>query len=298
MSISNTLRFIAYHPLGEAGPIRRVLKFANWQIASRLLGGKILFNWIDDAKLLTGRGEAGVTGNYYVGLMELKDMGFLLHYMRESDSFVDVGANAGVYTVLAAKVVGAKAFCFEPISETFTRLKRQLAINELSDSVEAHNKGVGSKAGQLFFTTDADCMNHVVDGPGENTENVPVVALDDVLPQQSTSYVMKIDVEGFEPQVLNGASRLFAASKVDAVVVETTGNGSVEGSTDQRIDQILRGHGFTAVYYDPLQRSLEKAPPYTTSRGNSIYVRDLDAAAKRVQKARRFKIKTAFDALI
>lgn len=44
----------------------------------------------------------GATGNVYVGLHEFESMGFVLHVLRSSSAFIDVGANVGAYTVLAA----------------------------------------------------------------------------------------------------------------------------------------------------------------------------------------------------
>lgn len=50
----------------------------------------------------------GATGNIYVGLHEFEDMAFLLHVLRRTDLFVDVGANIGSYTILAGGAAGAK----------------------------------------------------------------------------------------------------------------------------------------------------------------------------------------------
>jgi len=47
--------------------------------------------------------------------MNVNDMGFLLHFLRKDDLFLDVGANIGSYTVLAGGAVGAKSISFEPV---------------------------------------------------------------------------------------------------------------------------------------------------------------------------------------
>ena len=49
----------------------------------------------------------GATGNLFCGLHEIEDMGFVLHFLRSDDIFLDVGVNVGTYTVLAAGVAGS-----------------------------------------------------------------------------------------------------------------------------------------------------------------------------------------------
>ena len=63
-----------------------------------------------------------MTGNIYCGLAKFADMAFVLHVLRAGDLFVDIGANAGAYTLLASSVTGAKTTCFEPAPATYARL--------------------------------------------------------------------------------------------------------------------------------------------------------------------------------
>jgi hypothetical protein len=66
---------------------------------------------------LSLKGLTGATGNWYCGLDAFEDMAFLLHFMREEDLFVDVGANIGSYTILAGNEVGAETIEIEPITD-------------------------------------------------------------------------------------------------------------------------------------------------------------------------------------
>ncbi len=79
----------------------------------------------------------GATGNFYTGLHEFEDMSFVLHALRSTDVFVDVGANIGSYTVLAAAVVGAQCIAFEPILETYGHLLQNVNLDgDLNRSVQ------------------------------------------------------------------------------------------------------------------------------------------------------------------
>lgn len=284
------LRFLMGHPLGRG--LRPVWKFVRWQISMRMTPQKIVFPWIDDARLIAGRGETGITGNYYVGLMEFDDMGFLLHYLSEEMTFVDVGANAGVYTVLAAKVKRCPSIAFEPIAGTFARLLDQIRLNAIQDRVHAVRKGVGARPGTLRFTTDRDTVNRVTDLDTANTSVIDVTTLDAELPEDG-HYVLKIDVEGFEMPVLEGAAQVLASSAVSAIVIELNGSGQAYGVSDADIHRHLLNLGFASVRYDPLTRTLTPADR-PSERGNTIYLRDVEAARQRVGAEPRHRIVSAF----
>ena len=148
----STLKFILTHPL-----IKRdkkwacFLNYTFWQIGARLLAKKIIVPWVGESKLIIGIGETGATGNVYTGFAEYQDMLFLLHALRPEETFVDIGANIGVYTILASKVIGAKTISFEPIRSAYDRLLDQVKINRVDHLVSAENKGVGEKNEYLFF---------------------------------------------------------------------------------------------------------------------------------------------------
>ena len=91
-----------------------------WQVGSRLLPLGSTLPYVGDTRLFVTRGMTGATGNWYCGLHEVDEMGFVLHALRPGDLFVDVGANIGSYTVLAAGAVGADAIAVEPVPTTFT----------------------------------------------------------------------------------------------------------------------------------------------------------------------------------
>ena len=161
MNFLRIVRFIASHPLNESGRLSAVLKFIRYQFATRLFDSKFLVNWVNDAKFIVSKGETGLTGNLYCGLMEYQYMSFLLHYLRRDDKFYDIGANVGAYTILASGVIGAESVSFEPLPSTYDRLVDQIKINRIEHLVEPINSGVGDKAETLQFTNNLNCMNRV-----------------------------------------------------------------------------------------------------------------------------------------
>ena len=156
------------------------MRFAKWQIGSRLVPGAVVYDWINGSRFLVRTGETGLTGNIYTGLHEFSDMGFLLHFLRDEDLFIDVGANVSSYTILACSVAGARAYAFEPVPSTYNRLTENMRLNHLDNKVKYVNKGVGTQQGSIAFTSDRDTMNHAL-AHGEqssNTINIDVISLD------------------------------------------------------------------------------------------------------------------------
>src|SRR6478609_823915 len=102
----STLRFIIRHPLNQRRRLAALMRFASWQLGSRVKTEHVI-PWVAGTKLVVRRGMTGATGNIYCGLHEFADMAFVLHALRPGDLFVDVGANIGSYTVLASAVCDA-----------------------------------------------------------------------------------------------------------------------------------------------------------------------------------------------
>ena len=226
--------------------------------------------------------------------MEYEDMTFLLHYLRKSDVFYDIGANVGAYTILASAVRGCRAHTLEPLPETFDRLVDQLKINRIEDLVDAKNNGVGSKADVLEFTNTLNCMNRVNTDPN-NTDvtKVNVISLDDTFDPDCNSLV-KIDVEGYEKFVFDGGTRFFASPHIAALIVELNDAGEKFGCKDTEIDRAIRAFGFVPVTYEPMSRTLKGLDTFNDGR-NTIYVRDIDAAAERCKSADKVVVHTAGD---
>ena len=222
MSLLNTISFIWKHPLNRSHQWRAVYRFLRWQIASRLMPESAFgVPFVNNTRLFMSRGMTGATGNWYCGLHELSEMGFVLHVFNEGDVFVDVGANIGSYTIIAAGAIGARVVAIEPIPATFKRLEENIDLNRLNDRVRAHCLGLSDKPGILMFTSHLDTVNHVVakSEPG-NSISIPVTTLDDLL-QGTSPTIIKIDVEGHEVAVLEGSKKTLSNPALIAILLET-----------------------------------------------------------------------------
>jgi FkbM family methyltransferase len=231
---------------------------------------------------------AGATGNVYCGLHEFEDMTFVLHLLRPGDLFVDVGANVGSYTVLAARVTGAHCIAIEPLPATFAHLEDNLRINCITHLTCALNVGLGLASGRLPFTSSFDTANHVSVDRDERVVEMEVRTLDDVVGDRVPSLI-KIDVEGFETQVLAGGARTLRHPDLIGVILELNRSGARYGHSDEQIIATMNMYGFEMYRYMPLKRTLERSGS-VSSRGNALFMKRADVARQRVTSAPGFLI--------
>jgi FkbM family methyltransferase len=268
--------------------IHSLINYFKWQINCRINDFPIIYTFTSNSKLIVYKGMAAATGNYYCGLMEFNDMAFLLHFLREEDLFIDVGANIGSYTILASGEIGSKSISVEPIPSTFKSLEDNIQINKLSSKVKALNIGLSSTAGSLKFTKSMDSVNHVATDADIDIIDVYIDTLDNILLLESAPSIIKIDVEGFETEVLLGAKNTLKADNLKAIIIELNGSGQRYGYDEIKIHEMLLDYGFMTYSYDPFTRKLSVA----TEIGNlnTIYLRDFEFVEKRINSQREISI--------
>jgi FkbM family methyltransferase len=290
----NALRHVWRHPLNADRRFSGIGRFARWQIATRLLpGAAVAIPFTDRARLLVSRGMYGATQNVYCGLNDFEDMSFLVHYLRPDDVFVDVGANVGAYTVLASAAAGAKTYAFEPSPAALHALRGNIALNRLADRVSIEPYAVGRAPGTVSISTaGASAMHHIE--PAASRPSTPSASAETRVVQMRTidSYdlrpaIMKIDVEGYEAEVLAGAMETASRPELMAIITENSDDADHYGNGVLSVASFMNRYGFTAVTYDPWQRRIS---PRHKRSDNTLYVRDTAKAAQRVSEAPPFHV--------
>lgn len=166
----------------------------------------------------------------YAQSYEIDVVSVLRAVLRPGDVFVDVGANIGYLSCLAAGLVGpsGRILSFEPEQDNFARLQRVCELNP-GYQWEILQAAVGSEEG----TAQLQCSRNnigwrtiVPDGiPEENVREVvevPLRTLDASVPAAGINHVrlVKVDTEGYEGPVLVGARKLLEERRIDHLIVE------------------------------------------------------------------------------
>jgi FkbM family methyltransferase len=289
MNLLNNIEFIS-HPLNQNHKIEAIIRFLRWQIGSRIVPGEIVYHWINGTKFIVRPGETGLTGNIYCGLHEFADMAYVLHVLNPDELFIDIGANVGSYTILACGAKKAYGYCFEPVPSTFERLLENIRINDLTDRV-ALNIGLADREGELTFTDNEDTANHVIldDSSSTNAIKVQVSTLDRII-QDRHPQLIKIDVEGFETLVLDGATETLKNPHLHSVIMELNGSGNKYGFREEDILEKMNDYDFQAYSYDPFSREIALLDSVINSTGNILFIRNLDFVKERVKKSSKVSI--------
>lgn len=173
--------------------------------------------------------QLGFTPDY-----EREQLGHFQQIVLRAKRFIDVGANRGLYANLANRVMtGGSIALIEANPEMASRLREAIETwpTENGNRIEVFSLAASDKAGILpFFTDPTDTFGSCVRESWEvrlsSSIDVQTQTLDTLFPPQPGT-VIKIDVEGFEFRVLQGAQRLLASDDI-RLVMELHGWGDPE----------------------------------------------------------------------
>lgn len=284
------LKIVMENPINRANRIAALLRFFRWQVGSWMVPGKVLVPWINGSRIFAGFMMPGSAGCAYSGLQEFEEMAFVLHFLRKEDFFLDVGANVGVFTVLAGKAIGAECVSIEPGEEAFAHLMDNIAINEMHGRVHAVNACVSNENGTCRFAIAAETTWNHVAGEGERGDFREVQAwkIDTLLAGRVPSMI-KIDVEGFEKAALEGSAATLANPALKAVLLEIGSHSLRYGVESSEIHALMLSHGFVPFSYDPFTRNLLKLD-FHSKESNTFYIRDRTVVDERVRSSPPFEV--------
>jgi FkbM family methyltransferase len=198
---------------------------------------------------------------YFLGrFYELSTQLFVKEFVRLGDSFIDVGGNIGMITLLAARRVGAsgRVHAFEPNPAAYRRLKQVCEANGLAH-VTARELGLGDQKCEMELTvllghTGMGTFGAIPEKDRDkvtSTYTVKVERGDDVVPPHLRGpATIKIDVEGFECHVLRGLRNTLQRLKPAVITEALTSNLRRAGSSLGELFGIMREHGYDAYDLD------------------------------------------------
>jgi FkbM family methyltransferase len=284
------LRFILEHPVNRGHRVRALMRYAGWQAWRRIVRRPMTVNFWNGLRVRVHPDLPYSWTAIYFGLAEYDDMMFTLRYLRPGDAFIDVGANIGFYSLLASSAnAGAPVVAFEPHPVASRRLRENARINSFGN-IQVREVAAGSETGSAMLTSALGERNRIVVGSDGNNAMVAVrvVTLDDELAElgidPSSVALVKIDTEGFEANVLAGASRLLDSRPGPVWMVELTNLGTRYGSEDAAVYAKFAERGYRPLVYVAADNRF--AVHEGSEAGNLIFARDPEAAAARLGAGR------------
>ena len=232
-------------------PLRQL---TNWTIR-KLLPKQVE---IHGATVVLNPTDPVVSGALHFGVYEKAETRFFQSACRDGMTFLDVGANLGYYTALAARAVGpnGRVLAVEPDPDSFGYLEQTIAANAVGN-VEAFPVAASDAPATLplYISTDNRGDNRLY-ASGEDRPQVEVVArpLDALLRENKIDTVdlIKIDVQGYEPKVIAGLRETITSSPNLALLTEFWPQGIDEAGEDaNEFLQTLRELGLTLHELQP-----------------------------------------------
>ena len=195
-----------------------------------------------------------VQRDVYIGNYERAETRQVCSFLKPGMTVLDIGANVGYYTALAARMVGAdgRVFAVEPYRPNFRRLDGWIRNNHLGHA-RAFNFALGrapatAQMFSRFADTDAPVL---VDHNQPRVAAVEVRTLDSCLDEWKLDRVdfLKLDVDGSETAVLAGACDTLAAHKIRAILCEFSREWLAHvGSSAEALWETLVSAGFEPVW--------------------------------------------------
>jgi FkbM family methyltransferase len=214
--------------------------------------GGLIYLDVDESPMMRARAE---------GRFEPEKIAALQRLLRPGMTFVDVGANKGDFSLIAARVMNdeGRVLCFEPSPENCSWISKSIELNGYR-SIALHELALSDAEGHVpLYLGERSGWHSLVPGT-EASESIEVEArtLDSALADTGDAHadVLKIDVEGAELAVLRGAARTLAEQPPLAVLIDLH---PARGVDPAEVVSILAGHGFS--FRDPRDIDTELPEP-------------------------------------
>ena len=200
---------------------------------------------------------------YVSGTYEPNALHVLRRFLKAGDVFLDVGANAGVFSLVAARYVGpgGHVYSFEPSEREYRRLSDAVALNHLEGVITPVRAAVGAHAGHVMLRVASEPHSghntlgsrFAYDGIGTSTlEPVEMTTLDEFARRQAPSSidVIKLDVEGAEVAALAGAAAVLQRHRPVMVVEVFSRSLASNGAEVAELQERLRNADYRLFTID------------------------------------------------
>ena len=215
-------------------------------------------------RFLLNLGNRDLESTFYYFMPEHYEPG-TQKYMRQRVKAgmltLDVGAHIGFFTVLLADCVGSsgKVYSFEPESKNFTRLQKNIDLNQLRQVV-AFQAALSDTAGSsALLLNEHSNTGHALQRGREtggqkltSREVVPTLTLDEFVEKEKINQIdlMKMDTEGSEDLVLAGSRKTLSAGKVSEMICEIHSSHNTSPVGQDKIRKIFYSYGYRSYILD------------------------------------------------
>jgi FkbM family methyltransferase len=235
---AGVIKHVWRHPANSGHRTRALVRAVRYQAVSRLLRRRAVARLGERSRLWVDLHRTAAAMVLYANPPDMPEMLAWRTSLASGDLFIDIGANVGTYTIWAAEL-GAEVIALEPAPDTFELLRENVALNGYQ--VTMVRAAAGDHCGTARFTVGLDAGNCLDPGGPSMTD---LVTVDSLLGDRYAAG-MKIDVEGFEIDVLRGCARALADQRIGLIQLEWNEESRFAVGTDRRpVADFLAGYGY------------------------------------------------------
>lgn len=272
-----SLLFLYKHPYNKRYPFFALKRFIEWKIIKLFKFENYKKTIWNNRKIYLNYDSFQSMWIMYNWLVDWEEFNLIKDFVKWDTCCVDVGANMGFYTIWLSKFTN-NILSFEPNPKNFRRLNQNISANNANDQIRAYNIAVGQVNADVRFTTNLDGENHISIHNLDENSTVVCKRLETILFDNKIEQVayLKIDVEGFEFEVLKGLGRYIENRKIDIIQIEINKSISNSGSTVKQLLAYIFANDLQLCSYSVLEKQL-KIEHYKKERENYFLVFDLKA---------------------
>ncbi|MEP7108242.1 MAG: FkbM family methyltransferase [Ferruginibacter sp.] len=273
----NSLNTLYQSPYNKKFPVRAFFRFLYWKLIRFFKLKDVKIRIWNDRKILVNYDSfqsMWLMYNYYV---DWEEFNLISKYVRPGDQVFDIGANMGFYTIWMSKFIGhGKIHSFEPDDSNFEKLGKNIALNHFQSSVIANKQAASDVDGEIRFTLGLDGENHIVEGQ-HNGIAILSQKIDTYTQKHGIKLIayMKVDVEGFEYAVLQGAKNILVSKGVDIIQLELNNTISNSGKSISDVLELLNRSQYRLCSYDTNANQLMPTA-FSSLRENYFAVNNID----------------------
>jgi FkbM family methyltransferase len=236
--------------------LRRIgMKLMSWHL-------KPVFQW-DGHTVHMNPSDFGVSFELQsTGEYEGASMDYVRRTLQPGMVFVDVGANIGLFTLTAARQIGAngRVFAFEPGNDNCALLRKNVEVNNYTGNVTVIEKAVSNKSGTCtLFKSEFNPADHRIYEVSKDRKSMEIecIALDDYFKPGNRIDMIKMDIEGAEELAIKGMERILTETKKLQLVVECWPSMLAKAGTDPvALFTSLQNKGFSLSVIDDAAKTI------------------------------------------
>lgn len=220
-----------------------------------------------------------LSAHIYCGAFEWEEREWLFSHLKASDVFYDIGANIGLFTLLASeKCSKGSVVAFEPAKDTYALLDENVKLNNTPKNIQLINAAASDANGtqDIYVLTDGrDAWNSMAVKPEEGhyrVDKIDTVNVDELVAGKKipAPTVIKIDVEGWELHVLRGLQKTIAAHKPVMLIEFTAENLKAAGESCATLAAYVHSMNYELFGYDPRRRKLRQVTDFSFDHKNLV----------------------------